>query len=260
MSVLKRIAYMGLGALLLAALVVGGAAVLAQDDGGETPEDGTAEDGPDAQFRWPFRARGAFAADGDELLAEALGISVEELEAAYEAVRLTVIDQALEEGVISEEEAEILRENQRPMRNGRVMRRLLVNGDELLADALGIGVDELQEARAEVRAARLEELVDAGVITQERADLLAAREVIAGYVDREGLAETLQNAYEAAIDAALADGAITQEQADQLLENMPSFESFGFGGPWHRRGHAPGWDGAFAPDGEIPAVETLFDA
>lgn len=279
MSFLKRVLYMGLGGLLVLGVVIGGAAVFAQS--GDGAEDATApleggvtqDDGPAPELRsWRFRARGALDGNGNELLAEALGISVEELQAAHDEVRLAVIDQALDEGLISEEQAQQLRESERPLRAGHVMRGLVINTEELLADALGISVEELQAARAEVRAARLDALVEAGVLTQEQADLIAAREAVSGYVDRDGLAETIQDAYEAAINAALEDGAITQAQADALLEHvpnigMPRLPGFGFDGGrgHHGRGFhgGPGSTfapGVFAPDASGTIIESVFDA
>lgn len=279
MALFRRILYMGLGAFLALAVVAGGVAVFAQsgdgagteaqDDGQEAEQDeGNAEDSllPEAGMR---RFHGHVIAAGSAhkaLLAEALGISEEELDAAYEEVRVALIDQALEEGLITEEQAERLQDSERLFHGRRVFRGMDVDGDELLAEALGISVEALQAARTAAHEARLAQLVEEGVITQEQADLMAARAALNGYIDREALAQTLrdtlQNAYEAAIDDALADGAITQEQADNLLENMPSFESFrfGFGGRGHHgRGHGPGWGGSFAPDTEAPAVDTSFD-
>lgn len=274
MKIFRRMMYMGFGALLMLALVAGGVMVFAQsgDDEVQAPEtqgedettqDDATENGVQPQLRaWPFRGREVLAGEDGERLAEALGITVEELQAAHEEVRLAVIDQALEEGLITEEQAQRLRESERPFRADRAFRNLDINRAELLADALGISVEALQEARAEVRATRLAELVEEGVITQEQADLLTARQAVSDYIDREALAQTLQDAYEQAIDAALADGAITQEQADTLLENMPTFESFrfGFGGQRHHgRGRGPGWGGMSAPDVELPPLDTSFD-
>lgn len=260
MGFLKRVLYLGLGGLLVLGIVIGGAAVFAQS--GDGAEDTTAQDdGPAPALRtWRFHGRGAPDDNGNERLAEALGISVEELQAAHEEVRLAVIDQALEEGLISEDQAQRLREGERPFRAGHAMRGLEINSEELLADALGISVEELQAARAEVRAARLDALVEAGVLTQEQADLIAAREAVSGYVNRQGLAETIREAYEAAINAALEDGAITQAQADALLEVLPNIGApglpgFGFhGGHGH---HGRGFHGApGGVDGRAPVARS----
>ena len=268
MSLLKRMMYMGLGAFLVLALVVGGVAVFAQSGDGEdteaqddaqTEDDaGEAESAMPGVRVWRFReGRGALGGDGQELLAEALGISVEELQAAHEELRAAVIEQALDEGLITEAQAEQLLEGNHPFALRRGLQALDVEPDELLAGALGISVEELQDARDEARAAQLEALVDSGALTQEQADLLAAREAVQGYVDQDALAATIQNAYEEAIGAALEDGVITQEQADQLLENLPTFGPFGFGRGHHGRGHGPG-GGVFMPG--APAIDTSLGA
>ena len=266
MSLLRRMVYMGIGGLLVLAVVVVGAAALAQEDApsGDGEQSGDEEGSVTTEQRaWGFH--GVWDDDYEEMLAEALGISEEELEAAHEEARTAAIDQALEEGLITEEQAEQLREGGRAFRFGRRLHRAFgspVDTDELLAEALGITVEELQEARSEVRAAQLEALVETGVLTQEQADLIAAREAVAGFVDREALAAVIQDAYETAIQAALDAGAITQEQADQLLENLPVFESFGFGagGPvFHSHGFGPEAGGAFALGISVPSFDASFD-
>ncbi len=161
-----------------------------------------------------------------------------------------IVDQALEEELITEAQAEALREGDRPFVLRRGLQALDVDHDVLLADALGISIEELDEARNEARVARLQALVESGVLTQDQADLIAAREAVQEYVDVDGLAEMMQNAYEEAIAAALEDGAITQEQADQLLENVPTFDHFRFDGP--RRHHFRG-----GPGGEIFLPGTI---
>lgn len=290
MSLFKRMTYMGLGALLVLALVIGGVAVFAQSGDGDdadpavvqdddaldsAAQDDNAQDDEDAddaeeaeddlapQTR-PFRGdRGdGDLVDEEALLAEALGITVDELDAAQEEARLAAIDQALEEGQITEEQAEQLREGS--ARFGRGFHGF-ADKDALLAEALGISVEELDAAQAEVRAARLQAMVEAGALTQEQADLIAAQEAVESYIDQDGLAATIQDAYEAAIEAAMDDGAISRAQADQLLENLPTFGPFGFGGGrghhGHGRGHGPDWGGTFSPDaGNGTAIESAFNA
>jgi hypothetical protein len=144
--------------------------------------------------------------------------------------------------------------------------------DEYLAEALGISVEELREAQAEVLAARLAAMVEAGLMTQEQADLIAARQAVQNYVDQEAIQAAVQSQYESAIEEAVADGAITQEQADQLLENMANSltPGFGFGGPGgfgggpgghHHHGGGfrggPGFGIPSLPDSEtVPAEPT----
>lgn len=292
MSIQKRLVYMVLGGLLALSLFVGGFAVFAQsgDDGDaeettvpETePEAGAAENGSQESGSDETSAESAipgderfgfhgFVGSGDsELLAEALGISVEELDAAYETATAAAIQQAVDEGLLTEEQAEELSARGLGFHRGFGF-GLHIGGldyDALLAEALGISVEELQEARNEVHTIRLAEMVEAGVITQEEADLMLARKAVQDYIDTDAVSEALQSAYEAAVDEALAAGAITQEQADLMLENMPAFDGFGLGfgsgrgfhGHGGRGGHhgGPGFggpaNGFFAPSFEAPAV------
>ncbi|MCI0396301.1 MAG: hypothetical protein L0332_30750 [Chloroflexi bacterium] len=280
---MKKLTYMILGGLLALALVFGAAATFAFQSGDDdevtaTPEgsvdeaqsdeaqsDETQSDDSSQAPALPGfgpHGPGGFAGrigDGDgELLAEALGITVEELQAAYEEAWTAAIEQAVADGLITQEQADELLEGDGGFR-GRFHHGFfgLGNMDEYLAEALGISVEELQAARAEASAARLAELVEAGAITQEQADLIAAQQAVQNYIDQEALQATIQSAYEAAVEQALADGAITQEQADQLLENsMPGFGFSGFGGfgGGHHGGFrgGPGW-GIPPANGQLPA-------
>lgn len=119
--------------------------------------------------------------------------------------------------------------------------------EEALAEALGITVEELQAAQAEVRAGWLADAVEAGDITQEEADLLSARWAL-----QEFLTERLQTAYEDAVAQAVEEGIITQEQADQILsEEGGNFFGSGMFGPGmdggHRGGGRHGGPGMFGP-------------
>lgn len=166
-------------------------------------------------------------------------------------------------------------------------------GDEYLAEALGITVEELQAARETAYAAYLADAVAAGDITQAQADELLARQRLSSYIDHKALvaealglsvkeleaalaggqslsdlmtaqgltAETLQTAiqtaYEAAIARAVADGVITQAQADAYLSASPNFGLFGghhgFGGGRGGHGHGGGFS---SPDDTDPDTTT----
>ena len=126
---------------------------------------------------------------GDEgaALAEALGVTVEELEAAMRQVMLDRIDAAVDAGMLTEERAETLREaieaGEEPG-HGRGFRGhhgfghgLGWHGDEgdegaAFADALGVTVEELEAAIRQVALDRIEAAVDAGMLTEERAEML----------------------------------------------------------------------------------------
>lgn len=85
--------------------------------------------------------------------------------------------------------------------------------DELLADALGITVDELQAAELKAREAALDQAQTDGTITADDAATMKARLALQEYI-----AEPMQTAYKAAVAQAVTAGIITQTQADQFLE------------------------------------------
>lgn len=227
-----------LGSVMVFSLVFGAAATYAQ--AGDL-------DGSDLVLAHHGGGRGGFAGDG-EALAEALGITVAELEAAQLEARNAMIDQAVEDGYLTEAQAEVLKDES--LGGVRHFPRSPYDNSEYLAEALGITVEELDAARQQVMADRLATAVEAGLLTQEQADMMLARQAVRSYFDREGLQAQAQATAEAAIADALADGAITQEQADALLEQLEArpFGFGGFSGPGGRGGHhgrGPGGFGGF---------------
>jgi hypothetical protein len=124
----------------------------------------------------------------------------------------------------------------------------------------------LQAAYDEVFAAELAAAVEAGVITQEEADMIAARNAVRNRIDYAALSAAAQDAYEAAVAQALADGDITQEQADALLSESTGFFGpfgggfWGHGGGHHRGGRGPhggGFPGSGFFQNSAPAVEGV---
>jgi hypothetical protein len=186
--------------------------------------------------------------DHSALLAEVLGISVEQLQAAQTQARNAAIDQAVAEGRITQEQADQMKQNA----TGRGFGFGRGGGsdqDALLAQALGITVEQLQAAKAEVQQRLLAEAVASGEITQEEADLMQARQALSEY-----LRDRMQTAYEAAVAQAVADGVITQAQADQILAEEDGFRFFGgpgMGGGRHHGGPG-GPDGPFGFPGGRP--------
>jgi hypothetical protein len=167
------------------------------------------------------------SSDRDQSLADALGIDLETLQAAEETARIALIDQAVADGYLTEEQASQLKLN-----GGGMMRRGfggLYDEDEFLADALGISVEELEAAELEAYKVELAAAVADGYLTQAEVDLMLAQKAARNYLDREGLNAQIQAAYEAATNAAVADGAITQAQADALLAQLETAAGFGFG-------------------------------
>ncbi|MCW5865173.1 MAG: hypothetical protein KIT52_18945 [Anaerolineae bacterium] len=166
---------------------------------------------------------------GDEYLAEALGITVEELQAARETAYAAYLADAVAAGEITQAQADELLARQRLSS--------YIDHEALVAEALGLSVDELEAALAG---------------GQSLSDLMTAQGLTA-----ETLQTALQTAYEAAIARAVADGVITQAQADAYLSASPNFGLFGghhgFGGGRGGHGHGGGFS---RPDDTDPDTTT----
>jgi len=115
----------------------------------------------------------------DAALADELNITVDELVAARQAARLTAIQQAADEGQISEERAELML--------ARAAMQGTIDRNEVIAQVLGISVAELAAAREEgknIRQLAAELGLDGptirgnmqaeveGIIIEEQAELL----------------------------------------------------------------------------------------
>jgi len=225
-----------------------------------------------------------------ELLANALGIGIDKLQAAYETARTAAIEQAVEQGLITQEQAD-----QMLVWGGFGGRRFgffgfrrapkdvaegTIDEEALLAQALNITVDQLQAAREEANQAAIAQAVEEGIITQEQADEMQAHRNLQSYLNRDALLakalgmslddlkaayangetlstllsqqgldaatvhDNLQAAYDEALAQAVTDGVITQAQADEL-QNRPGFGfgmPFGPGGFGGRMGPRGGFD------------------
>lgn len=176
--------------------------------------------------------------DRQSIVAAALGISVDELQAAHDAgkrlpdlvdelgldmetvladIRAGVeaaIQQAVTDGTLTQAQADRILE-QIEM---RALAHELIDRQALVADALGITVEELEAARVEGKTV-------ADLAAEQGLDMTAVRTAI-------------QAGREAVIEQALNDGTITQEQADWLLSR--SGAGMGPRGRGHWRGHFPG--------------------
>jgi hypothetical protein len=202
-------------------------------------------------------------------LAEALGINTDELAAAQEQANLAAIDKAVAEGLITQAQADELKQNGQAMpfgggRGGRMGGWLNQNGidyEALLAEALGISVDELQAARLTAENTLLDQAVADGKLTQEQADLIKAQRALHS---NEAFKTAMQSAFEAAVQQAVEDGVITQAQADAILAQKDAQGGFpgmggpgmgGPGGPGGRGGHGGrGGRGGFGPGMNPPAT------
>ncbi|GAB4580378.1 MAG: hypothetical protein Fur0022_31180 [Anaerolineales bacterium] len=169
-------------------------------------------------------------------LIEAAGLTTDEFQTAMEEALPGIVEKALADGVITQTQADYILENGLRGAKGYLRSALQEYIDAATADLLGVTVEELQAAREE------------GTV----ADLLAA----AG-LTREDLKTALEEATPGIIEQALAEGLITQEQADYLLENGLPFRHHGGGhgghGPHGDGFGGPGW---FGPGNQDPAPTT----
>ena len=318
MNSIKKAVLTLIGSALIVALIAGVVALVATSkasaQSGVPDPDGESQTKPapgffdrgkfgDRGFSGDFDKRGG---DDESYLADALGITVEELQEAMQAANEAAIEQLLDAGLITEEQAEMMQEHGSFFAKGRKGRHpggfgdgmANVDYDALLADALGISIEELQIARQAASEAAIDAAVENGSLTEEQAELMKAMHALKPYLDREsmmadaldmsveelqaamedgkrlpelleeqGLSQAdfetaLQAAKETAIAQAVADGVITQEQADQIINAEPVFD--GFPGKGGRGGHGrPGgfFDGDCTPGGiETTTPETGGDA
>jgi hypothetical protein len=147
--------------------------------------------------------------DYDAFLAEELGVTEEQLQDARQAAHEAALDQAVVEGVITEEQADLILA-------GQALRQY-IDHQELLSQALGIDITELEAAR------------EAG---EPLRDLF-------GDLDPVDVKEALQSAYEDAVQQAIDDGVITESQAEQLQEKGFPGRGFGKQGGFHGHGEFP---------------------
>lgn len=194
-----------------------------------------------------------------EDLAEALGISLDELDEAKSSAMESLIDQAVELAFITQDQADELKTQEVLGRIG--LHRYLsldemgqLDFDAFFFEALGITEEEYQAAVETVQQARLEAAVAEGKLTQEQADTITGRRALK---DNAKFNDSIKNAYTAAIEEALEDGTIIQAQADAILAdledaNFSRFDRSMMPGRDHRNGRFPGMRMGEEPNFETP--------
>jgi hypothetical protein len=251
----NKLMVLGLSGLMVAGLLTGAAITFAQTD------EPAATETPSAVEESPTTAMdgrgGSHIRVDDEALAEALGITLDEFEAARETARIAMIDQAVADGLITEAEGEALKLEDTAF--SPLARQFGYDKDEYLAGALDITVEELEAAEFDAYATLVAAAVEAGAITQAEADLLLAEKAAEARLDEDALNAAVRAAYAEALDAAVAAGDITQAQADALMTELATqMFDFGIGGHGGRGGHGGhGGRGGFGLD-TLP--ETTPDA
>lgn len=151
---------------------------------------------PGMEYMPGMEGKGAMG-ESSAYLAEALGISEEQLTTARQAAWEKGLAQAVSDGIITQKQADWLKE--RPMgMGGRGLKMFPWMGDEdvaldydaLLAAELNISVDELTAAREQAANLALQAAIDDGKLTQEQADWLKVRRALQPYIDRQALSAT----------------------------------------------------------------------
>ena len=172
----------------------------------------------------------------DEYLAEALGITVEQLAAARRQATAAYLADAVTAGDITQEQADLML--------ARVALSGVIDKQALLAEGLGMTVEELTAA------------LDGG---QSLSELMTAQGI-----DADTLQTNVQAAYASAIARAVTDGVITQAQADAVLAQETNgfglFGGHGFGG--RGGGHGGGHRGHHGRGGSwgIPSLPSTPDS
>lgn len=186
-------------------------------------------------------------------LADALGITVEQLQTAQQAAVDEALKQAVSKGLLTQEQADQLKARglgRFHFGDKGIMANSGIDLNALLAAQLNVSVEQLTAARLKAFNMAVDREVQSGNLTQEQADLMKGRQALANDAKFQA---SIKSAYEAAVKQAVTDGVITQAQADQILANN---NGIGFpGGKWFGGGHGFGGRGGhgFPGTDEVPA-------
>lgn len=191
----------------------------------------------------------------NQQLADALGITVDALNTAYQNAYSAALKDAVSKGLITQAQADQLTSNGNAFPFGdRWDSWLTQNGIDFntyLAEALGISVDTLKAAYQTAYNTNIDQMVTNGNLTQAQADLMKGEYAL---YNNSTFQSSMLSAFTSAVNAAVSSGVITQAQADQILSNsgsmfMPGIGGWGGPGGPHGRGN-----GGFMPDNNIPST------
>jgi polyhydroxyalkanoate synthesis regulator phasin len=149
----------------------------------------------------------------EELLAQKLGITVEQLRAAQTAARDDLLAEAVAAGRLTAEQAEQIKSRQgtfggmmRGVGPGLHMRGagggVHLNLHEIVATTLGITPEQLREEMSQGKSL-------AQIVTEKG-------------ISRDNVKAAIVTAHTTAINQAVANGRLTQEQADRMLQTLES--------------------------------------
>lgn len=174
-------------------------------------------------------------------LADALGITLDKLQAAEKTATDEALKQAVAAGLITQAQADHFIQNIAngfPMRGLPFLKGSTIDYDALLANALGISTDELKAGYQKAFETSIDQAVAAGTMTQAQADALKGQYLLA---NSSKFQSSMKSAFDAAVQQAVSDGLLTQAQADALLAQSNSqpggWMGFGMGGFGGRGGH-----------------------
>lgn len=245
MSNIWKAVILGIAGLVLVGAAIG---IVAAQDSTETP---AATDTPDATPS--DEPKDALRDNYLSTLAENLGISQDELEAALKQTALDMIDQAVANGYLTEDQAAAIRDR---IESGAGP----FSGGMPFFSGFGRGFHH-GFGHGFGAGAKLDEI--AGFLGVDVADITGAlqdNQSLAQIAEANGktageLASFLLDQVTQKMNDAVANGEMTQERADEILANAPDkidelINREGFPGP-HRGG--PGRF-PFAPDGGMPVA------
>ena len=218
-----------------------GAVALAQDT-----EDGDS---------WPFQFREKL----HEAIAGVLGITVDEYDSAVDTARDQVLDEAVTEGWLTQDQADLMRERAeegwlegfgRGMRPGGHGRRGGMPG----ADFMPRGFDGTHSSLLTIAAEQLGTTVEDLVTQLEDGNTIAGLAEAQG-VDTQDIADAYLENLSERLDEAVANERLTQERADWMLEQATERIQERMDADWPDCPHRP--DGMY--DGFMPGGRHGFD-
>jgi len=156
------------------------------------------------------------------------------VQAAFQSATAEALKQAVAAGVITQAQADAITARGELLGPAPWLSAAGIDFNSLLANALGISVDQLKAGFQKAYDTQIDNAVANGTLTQAQADLLKGRYALDNSTQFQS---AMQSAFQAAVQQAVTDGVITQAQADAILKSASSagakgFEGFGFpGGP-----------------------------
>ena len=207
-----------ISALAVLIIAVGAIAVFAQD--GDAPP---ADESPVPLPRGHWRGHHGGYGDGQAGLADALGITVEELEAAQREAKIAQITQAVEDGYLSKDQGNLM--------VAMILLKESIDRQALLASALEMDIEELEAA------------IEDGTLREKLGEVTPA-----------DLKQGMEDAFEEALQKAVDDMLITEEQVELVREHFGNGFGYhrGYGGGY---GRGPSPHGGYGP-GRYPGMHT----